>query len=692
MSKTEYITLYNQQGYRTLEIPVNPDNPKALTRKKWDTEPTNINIGKDNLYAVVQENGKLVIDIDDIECNGVLNEYIDKTLVVKTGNDGRHYYFKDILRLEKDRITSTKLYKDGHIIGDIKAHMSYVIGCDNSYFDKKDNKTKTYTKISSVNTVLETDCYEILQILKDSGITTKNENISNERKFEDGLQIGERNNECFKTACNIFEKERLDFESGLNFIKTWNRLSKKPLDDSEVYTVVRSAWNRIQNKGIIFDGEDKINNVATELQKNYQFVTLRKTEEILLYNGKIYDSVQAETIIKEETEKLIPNCTTNHRNEVVNKIKAQTYTDLEKFDSDPNLITLENGILNLETLELKPHTPDHLSRVLLPVEYDKPKSDDIEENLKDTLFWKFLTSSFTVDGKFRKEDFDTIIEIIASPIVKRHIDEKAFMFLGQGENGKSVCLGYIESIIGKNNVSSITLQDISDDKFMRANLAGKSANIFSDLEQNELKHTGKIKAITSNEGIEVQKKHQQGFTLYPFCKLMFSCNRFPKVYDQTQGFFRRWIIVKWDRNFENDPERIEYLREKLASNQEEKNLVFSCLVSIANRLNKIGKFTHSKDWKTIQREWNANADPIDDFVTNYIKDSETNKTKRETYQFYKEIMLSKGETPLGIGQFSKAFEEYHDQDRINGGKTERVWLNIDFRIPVQTIMKEHDTQ
>lgn len=441
-----------------------------------------------------------------------------------------------------------------------------------------------------------------------------------------------------------------------------------------------------------FDDEERIDNVVKILRKCFHFVTLRKTEKLLLYNGKIYDSLNAETIIKEETEKLIPNCTTHDRQEVINKIKAQTYTDIERFDTDPNLITLENGILNLETLELAPHTPTHLSRVLLPVEYHKPQQESIEENLKDTLFWKFLKSSFTVEDRFRKEDFYTVIEIIASPIIKRHVDEKAFMFLGQGENGKSVCLAYIESIIGKKNVSNITLQDIAEDKFMRANLDGMSANIFSDLEHNELKKTGKIKAITSGEGIEVQKKHQQGFTLYPFCKLFFSCNRFPKVYDQTQGFFRRWMIIKWDRNFENDPERIEYLREKLDADQNEKNLVFSNLVIIAKKLNRVGKFTHSKDWKVIQREWNENADPIDDFVTHYITDSELNKSKRETFQFYKEIMLEKGETPLGIGQFSKSFSEYHEEDKIKeGGRTERVWLNIDFKRHIQTKMSEIDT-
>ena len=444
-----------------------------------------------------------------------------------------------------------------------------------------------------------------------------------------------------------------------------------------------------------YSGDDKIDNVALELQKRNTFVTLRKTGEVLLWTGKIYDSVQADTIIKEETEKLIPNCTEHQSKEVLNKIKRQTYSNIEDFDIDPNLITVENGILNLETLGLKSHSSEHLSRVLLPVEYHKPEHEDIEENLKDTLFWKFLKNSFTVNGKFRKDDFETVLEITASPIIKRHVDEKAFMFLGGGENGKSVLLTYIQSYLGKNNVKGIALQDIAEDKFMRANLVGISANIFPDLEQNELRHTGKIKAITSNEGVEVQKKYEQGFTLYPFCKLMFSCNRFPKVFDQSQGFFRRWMIIKWERDFENDPERIEYLKENLSKDQEEKNLVFSCLVGIATRLNKVGKFTHTKDWKTIQKLWNENADPLDDFDTNYILDSDGHKTKRETYHFYKEVMLSKGETPKGMGQFSKAFAEYHDEDRISNdsthGRTERVWLNISFKIPKQETLSSVDT-
>jgi len=443
-----------------------------------------------------------------------------------------------------------------------------------------------------------------------------------------------------------------------------------------------------------FTDLQKIEHATGYILNMFKIKTIKETGQILRYEDCVYVPF-GDLEIDHITEKLLTSCTIHIKNEVRSKVKCMHLCPITDFDADPNLITVENGILNLETLDFKPHTPNYPSLVLLPRVYTKPKSDNIEENLKDTLFWKFLKASFTVDGVFRKEDFETVLEIIASTIIKRHVDERHFMFLGQGENGKSVFLGYIESMLGKANVSHIPLQDIENDKFMRANLAGKSANIFSDLSYYELKHTGIIKAIASHEGIESQKKHQQGFTLYPFCKLLFSCNRFPKVYDQTQAFFRRWIIVKWDRNFQNDPERIEYLRDKLDFDQEELDLVFSNLVSIASRLKKDGRFTHSKDWKTIQRDWNANADPVDFFDTNYISDSDGNKTKTETYEFYKETMLSRGETPLGIYQFNRAFAQYHEEtiisDKTTGDRTKRVWLDIDFKLPKQTTLNEIDS-
>jgi putative DNA primase/helicase len=242
-------------------------------------------------------------------------------------------------------------------------------------------------------------------------------------------------------------------------------------------------------------------------------------------------------------------------------------------------------------------------------------------------------------------------------------------------------------MLGKDNVSHIPLQILSDDKFAAARLESKLANIFSDLEKNELRHTGIIKDLSSGEPIYVQNKNQQGFNLYPFSTLIFSTNKFPKVYDQTQGFFRRWIIIKWNRNFENDSQRDSNLKEKLLSNRKEMDIVFSNLMYIAKEIYKNNKFSHSKNWKTIQRNWNESADPVNDFIENYIIDSETSKTKRETYQFYKSIMYSNGTSPLGMGQFSKAFSEYYEESKTHEN---RVWLNIDFKKPMQEKLKDFE--
>ncbi|KEQ57131.1 phage-plasmid primase protein [Marine Group I thaumarchaeote SCGC AAA799-N04] len=483
-----------------------------------------------------------------------------------------------------------------------------------------------------------------------------------------------------------FQCTHCDFES--KSFKAFEQCKKKR---HEIITI----YIPIEDNTKLSKSNDLIDKTSLKIESEFNLITNRQNKEILMYNGKVYrKDTSTRALIEERTEQIIENCTTHERNEVINKLKARTGKDLDSFDSFPNLLSIDNGILDIETITLQDHTPKHLSTILIPVEYHKPKFEindetifeDIEKNLKDTLFWKFLKSSFTVYDEFRREDFESVLEIIASFFIKKQTDEKAFMFLGKGENGKSVLTEYLIDMIGLENVEKIPLQALSEDKYMGAKLVGKMANIFSDLNDSSLRDTGIIKNITSGEGIEVQHKYGTPFVLQPFCNLLFSCNRFPKVNDQSQGFFRRWIIVKWRRNFENDPQRDEHLKDKLKENQEEKNLVFSSLIHLSRLLLKNGKFSHSKKWNETMEEWNANADPLNDFVENFILDSIGNRNVRETYSFYKQVMKSKQERPLSIAQFGKAFKEYFDQivwkteaKDDKPAKSERVWLNIDFK-------------
>ena len=429
---------------------------------------------------------------------------------------------------------------------------------------------------------------------------------------------------------------------------------------------------------------DRIDLITARSIKKHNWETERESGVILFWNGKIYDSKNAISIIKEETEEQIRECNRADKLEVIDKIKSLTYTEISDFDSDPNIMTLENGVFNITTQQRTDHTPTNLSKVLIPCRFIEGVTD-----ISETKFWKYLISTCTVNGKLDEDMSDDILELMASCFVKRQIDEKSFILLGNGDNGKSVLLLYLNSMLGKDNVSNISLQTLADDKFQVASLDGKMANIFTDIEEHELKKTGIIKAISSGEPVSVRHLYGEPFDMYPYAKLIFSCNRFPKVYDQSDGFFRRWIIIEFKRKFAlGDPDRIEGLKYLLMNDQAEKDLVFSYLMLIAKKLLRTGKFQYSLSYNQIRKLWNANADPLNDFVENYIKDGTSWKGKRETYVFYKNVMLDNGLLPLNYRAFNKAFSEYFDE---NHSGSVRSWLNIDFKVPKQEKMfKESD--
>ena len=441
--------------------------------------------------------------------------------------------------------------------------------------------------------------------------------------------------------------------------------------------------------------KDRIDIIAKRLIDKYNFKTARETDTIYYFNGKIYDSKNCESVIKQETEAQIVECTKSDKSEVIDKIKSRTYESLDHFDKDIDTLVVQNGVLDLKTMKLNPHTPLNLAKVLLPLNYVKPEFEidsdifvGLADNLKNTLFWKFLETSFTINDVVDENSMLSVLEMMASTIIRKQIDERSFIMLGNGANGKSVCLDYLSALLGRDNVSHIPLQVLAEDRFASARLDGKHANIFSDLERNELYHTGIIKDLSSGEPVHAQQKNKNGFDLYPFASLVFSCNKFPRVFDQSQGFFRRWILVKWDRNFEKDPQRNDNLKKELLENSEEMDMVFSCLIHVAKELYDSNRFTNPRDWKTVQKMWNENSDPLNWFVENHISDATGSRSKRDTYQFYKKIMFAKGEVPLGMGKFSKAFSEYYEDSKSDH---ERIWLNIEFREPQQATLEGTDT-
>ena len=114
--------------------------------------------------------------------------------------------------------------------------------------------------------------------------------------------------------------------------------------------------------------------IAEKLMAVNDFVTMKDTGEIYLYQDGVYRP-NGEVFIQERARRLLGDHFTSHRvKEITNSIRYSTFVSRDSFDNDIKLINLENGLLNIETLEFFKHTPEHRSLVRIPVTYH-PSAD-----------------------------------------------------------------------------------------------------------------------------------------------------------------------------------------------------------------------------------------------------------------------------------------------------------------------------
>jgi len=661
MSLNEYVREYRKQGYRTLEMPENPEKPKALLRKAWQDLPSDENITT-KMYAVVQDHNDIVVDIDDVNLNNILESYLDKTLVVETGSEGRHYYFKDTPRVKQ--VKTTKLYKENIPIGDIKAKTSYVIGIGSSYTDIEENdKIKSYKQISTTNKVLQIDFEEILTKLKENGITTTKSTYLKPRII-DKAQEGERNTQCFKVACKLF-KDHSTLEEAKTFMKTWNKTNDKPLDESEVIRTVESAFKTVKQKEPK-EEEIKIYKIAEQLMNEYTFVTMDKTEEILFYSDGIYLE-GGEQVISKRSRKLAENIKLHHIREIQGIIKDETgYIKIDEFDKDSHIINLKQGLFNLKTGTIEEHSPDYLSRVRIPI-YHNPKATC-------PRFDKFLDSSLESDEK----KIRSVLEMMAYTLIKdNRLLEKAFMNTGNGSNGKSVLFDILIAMLGKENVSAKTIHDFQTNHFATSALENKLANICADVGNQGITETETLKKIITGDLLDCEKKFMPSYAFYPYATLIFSANEIPEVSDESEAFARRFELIEWNKSFygKDRDNTVKTIRK----DKNELSGIFNKLIPIAKYLLQEEKMMYESNVQEAKEKWLEKTDSVGQFIKNVvIEDKQCYTENSIVTSQYTKFCNENNFRHLSAVKFNEKMESqgFERGSKSIDGKSKKVWLGF----------------
>jgi putative DNA primase/helicase len=338
--------------------------------------------------------------------------------------------------------------------------------------------------------------------------------------------------------------------------------------------------------------------VARKLCKIYNFKTLDKV--IYRYNNNGLYVPDGEAFIEREAQNSLGNRASSYViNEVVNWIKRETYAKLSDFDNNPDILNCLSGLLNMKTLELQEHTPHYPSLIQIPVFYDR--------SLDAPAISKFLTEIL------KPEDIDPILELFGYCLLRKLHIQKAFLLVGEGANGKSTVIELLRAFLGKNNCSSISLQELEGDRFKKAELVGKLANLSSDIPSKGLNHIGTFKMLTGGDKITAERKFGHPFQFTNFAKLVFSANRPPKIFNEdTLALWRRFIIIDFPNTFSDDTAD-KHLLDKLTTRDELVGLLNLALKAL-HRLLANGAFSYDKTIEDIAERYTMLSDPVLSFV------------------------------------------------------------------------------
>lgn len=362
----------------------------------------------------------------------------------------------------------------------------------------------------------------------------------------------------------------------------------------------------------------------------------RGGESLFMYHRGVYRAGGETWARGRIVEELADDWTRARADEVIAHLRDASPDLLARPPLD--VINCRNGLLDLRTGKLGPHDPDLLSPVQLGTAY--------EPGAECRSFIRFL-------GQVLPDDTRAIVYELAGYLaVPDNSLQRAVMAVGSGANGKSTLTAALTAYLGEDNVATVPLHKLDEDRFAVASLYGRLANVFPDLDARALRSSSVFKAITGGDRLEAERKFRPAFTFTPYARLVFSANAVPPTSDSSEGFFRRWLVLPFEQRF--DPaHRDPYLTAKLTTSAELSGLLNLAVPALAD-LRARGDFSASESTSRAADEFRISADSVSGFIDECcVIDASRQIPKPRIAAAYRDWCQTNGRGALGTARFNE---------------------------------------
>ena len=272
-------------------------------------------------------------------------------------------------------------------------------------------------------------------------------------------------------------------------------------------------------------------------------ITVEKN--IALYVGGVYQ-VDEDAILSRVVGLLGNFYTPGFMKQTVDVLRGLLAAEGKKLPehmSSP-LLNCVNGMVDLRTGVLLPHSPDHMSYVQVTAAYEPDTATpNYDAWLRDALRKEGSTEA----------DLDALVadieETAGTMLDPSRTPSKTLFLFGPSRSGKSTFLRLLRAVAGARNTSAVTLHNLSTDQFAAANLYGKMLNVAADLSNKHVEDLSLFKMITGEDVVQANRKYGNQFEFTNQCLVAFSANELPTVSEASRAYAERMKPFEFPNSF-----------------------------------------------------------------------------------------------------------------------------------------------
>jgi putative DNA primase/helicase len=386
-----------------------------------------------------------------------------------------------------------------------------------------------------------------------------------------------------------------------------------------------------------------------KIAKQNRWGLCRNQDFIYLYNGAYWTIIEKEELqcfLGKASEQMgVPKFSSRlflFTDKLLKQFMLAAYLPSPDLKMDSVNINLLNGTFEIHTEgnKLRPFDPNDFITYQLPFEYNLNKQAPLFQSYLDRVLpdlesqkvlAEYLGYIFLRNGAFKLE--------------------KALILYGTGANGKSVFFEIVNALLGKENTSSYPLDLLTDSNgYYRAKIGNKLVNYASEI-GGHLK-TDSFKQMVSGEPISARLPYGTPMTLNQYAKFIFNCNELPRDIEQSNAYFRRFLIIPFDVTIPEQQQDKE-LHKKIIDN--ELSGVFNWVLGGLKRLLEQRNFTYCRAANAALEQYRTQSDSVKLFIDekNLHPSPNNYKTTKDLYFDYRIFCNEDGFRAVNKTHFNK---------------------------------------